>query len=84
MTIMTTIKVSRELRDRLFEVARVHYGDATLAETLNRLLQEHEEREVLAAFDRLRADPEEWESYRREAVLTDNAAGDWLGQDRSA
>lgn len=83
MTSLTTIKVSRELRDRLFEVARMHYGDATLAETLNRLLLEHEEREVLAAFDRLRADPAEWESYRHEAALTDNAAGDWLGQDRA-
>jgi hypothetical protein len=34
---------------------------------------------VLAGYERLRADPEEWASYQAEARLTGNAAGDGLG-----
>ncbi|MFC4063227.1 hypothetical protein ACFOWE_33520 [Planomonospora corallina] len=78
---MTTIKIPTDLRDRLSEVAS-EYGGATLAETLQRLIDEHEEQAALAAYDRLRADPSEWASYRQESRLTDNAAGDWLrGED---
>ncbi|MFB9723563.1 hypothetical protein [Planobispora longispora] len=73
---MTTIKISTDLRDRLAGVA-AEYGGATLADTLRRLIDEHEEQAVLAAYDQLRADPAEWASYREESLLTDNAAGDW-------
>jgi hypothetical protein len=77
---MTTIKIPTELRDRLAGVAAGDYGGATLHETLQRLVDEHEERQALAAYDRLRADEQEWASYRDESRLTDNAAGDWARQ----
>jgi hypothetical protein len=80
---MTTIKITTELRDRLGRVA-AGYGGVTLAETLQRLVDEHEEQAVLAAYERLRADDQEWASYRAEARLTDNTAGDWLRQDDGA
>ena len=32
----------------------------------------------MARYEELRADPAEWASYRAEARLTDNAAGDGL------
>jgi hypothetical protein len=81
---MTTIKITTELRDRLARLASEDYGGATLAEALRRLLAEHEEREALAAYERLRADEDEWASYRNESRLTDNAAGDWTRQDPAA
>lgn len=74
---MTTIKISTSLRDALASVA-ARYGDVSLAETLRRLLVEHEDRKVLAAYERLRADEDEWASYRDESRLTDNLAGDGL------
>lgn len=76
----TTIKITTELRDRLAGVAR-DYGGGTLADTLQRLIDEHEEHTALSAYDDLRRDPEEWASYRDESRLTDNASGDWLRQD---
>jgi hypothetical protein len=72
MTAMTTIKISTELRDRLAAV----YDSSTLADTLQRLLDEHDERQVLAAYDRLRADPDEWASYLAEQDEWDAVAGD--------
>jgi hypothetical protein len=78
---MTTIKITIELRDRLSRVAAA-YGGATLAETLQRLVDEHEALAVLAAYERLPDDEQEWALYRdEEAQLTDNAAGDWLRRD---
>jgi hypothetical protein len=44
-------------------------------------MAEHEERAVLAAYDRLRADGEEWASYLAGSRLTDGVAGDWLPLD---
>ena len=81
---MTTIKITTELRDRLAGVAEDDYGGATLAEALQRLVAEHEEREALAAYERLRADQAEWASYLDESRLTDNAAGDWIRRDGAA
>lgn len=72
---MTTIKISTGLRDELARVA-TGYGNLSLADTLRRLVDEHEERAVLEAYDRLRADAEEWASYHEESRLTDNVAGD--------
>lgn len=77
---MTTIKISTELRDRLAGVAS-EFGGATLSDTLRRLLAEHEEHAVMSAYERLRADGEEWASYLDEARLTDNVAGDWQRAD---
>jgi hypothetical protein len=77
---MTTIKISTELRDRLAGVS-IEFGGGTLSDTLQRLLAEHEEHAVMSAYERLRADDEEWASYRDEARLTDNVAGDWQRPD---
>ncbi|MBO0867601.1 MAG: hypothetical protein J2P15_03465 [Micromonosporaceae bacterium] len=81
---VTTIKIDSGLRDRLARVASTDYDGATLGEALQRLIAEHEERMVLLAYERLRADEQEWASYRNESRLTDNAAGDWLRQDPAA
>jgi predicted transcriptional regulator len=72
---VTTIKISTELRDRLSEIAE-DYG-ATLADALQRLIDEHEERAALAAYERLRSNTAEWASYQNESLLTDGVAGDW-------
>ncbi|SBW21742.1 hypothetical protein [Protofrankia symbiont of Coriaria ruscifolia] len=76
----TTTKITTELRDRLASVS-TDLGGVTLAETLQRLISEHEERAALAAYDRLRADEREWASYLEESQLIDNATGDWLRRD---
>jgi predicted transcriptional regulator len=81
---VTSIKIDSELRDRLAHVASADYAGVTLGEALQRLIAEHEERMVLLAYERLRADEQEWASYRNESRLTDNAAGDWLRQDPAA
>jgi hypothetical protein len=73
----TTIKISTELRDRLVALAASEFGGTTLSDALRRLIEEHEERAALAAYDRLRRDADEWASYRDESRLTDNAVGDW-------
>jgi hypothetical protein len=80
----TTIKIGAALRDRLASLAIDDYGGVTMAEALRRLIAEHEERAVLVAYDRLRADEEEWASYQDESRLADNAAGDWWHQDPAA
>jgi predicted DNA-binding protein len=81
---MTTIKIPAELRDRLARIAVDHYDRSTLADTVERLVEEHEEQSALDAYERLRSDEREWASYLNEAAQTDNVAGDWLRQDRSA
>lgn len=63
---MTTIKVHTEERDQLARIAKESYGGATLRETLTELIREHEEREVLQQYERLKNDPEEWASYMEE------------------
>ena len=73
----TTIKVDSSLRDRLAEISR-DFGSSSLAETLERLLDEHEVQSALTAYDALRQDPEQWADYRDEfrewdAVATDGA-----------
>jgi len=81
---MTTIKISTELRDSIAAVAAEDYGGATLAETLARLIEEHAEQAALAAYARLRENPEEWASYLDESRLTDNVASDWMRRDEPA
>lgn len=77
----TTIKIDAAVRDRLARLAADDYQGATLGEALQHLIAEHEERMVLLAYERLRADKDEWESYRNESRLTDSVAGDWRRQD---
>jgi hypothetical protein len=59
----TTVKVPGELRDELTRVAREDFGGATLAQALRALLEEHTKRRILEAYERLRAEPDEWASY---------------------
>lgn len=42
------------------------------------MIKEHEINRIMLRYEELRADPEEWASYRAEARLTDQAAGDGL------
>ena len=81
---MTTIKISAALRDRLAHIAADDFDRSTLAAAVERLVNEHEDRAALDAYDRLRADEQEWASYRDESSLTDNVAGDWLRQGKPA
>jgi len=74
----TTMQLDTELRDDLAEVARTDYQGVPLAEALRRLLREHRINRIVARYEELRADPEEWAAYQAEARLTDNAAGDGL------
>ena len=74
----TTMQLDSELRDDLADVARTDYHGVPLAEALRRLLREHRINRIMAVYEQMRADPEEWASYAAEARLTDNAAGDGL------
>ena len=79
---VTTIKIQGEVRDRLARVASDEFAGATLSETVDRLLVEHEEarlaRSIAAAYARLRADPEQWASYTGELDEWDVTAADGL------
>lgn len=70
------------LRDELAEIAKHDYSGVPLAEALRRLVKEHRVNRIMARYAELQADPQEWTSYRAEATLTDNAAGDGLPSGR--
>jgi hypothetical protein len=74
----TTMQLDAGLRDELAEIARRDFAGVPLAEALRRLIREHRVNRIMARYQELQADPEEWASYRAEAKLTDNAAGDGL------
>ncbi|MEO7195696.1 MAG: hypothetical protein ABIZ05_12920 [Pseudonocardiaceae bacterium] len=46
--------------------------------TTMQLVTEHRINRIMHRYEQLRADPDEWASYRAETHLTDNAAGDGL------
>ena len=71
---MTTIKIETRLRDRIALVAREHYEGATLAETLNRLVDEHLEQRVMEQYAKLQEDPEAWADYLSETGEWERAA----------
>ncbi|HET9256200.1 MAG TPA: hypothetical protein VFO16_13500 [Pseudonocardiaceae bacterium] len=79
---MTTIRISTKTRDRLAGLAREDFGGISQEAALHRLIDEHEMRQVHAAYARLRDDPVEWEDYQRELALTGSASGDGLGHPR--
>lgn len=62
----------------LAEIAKHDFSGVPLAEALRRLLREHRVSRIMARYAKLQADVGEWASYRGEAALTDNAAGDGL------
>jgi len=71
---MTTIKIHTELRDRIAKVAQEDYEGATLAATLERLIDEHLEQRVMEQYAKLQQDPEEWADYLAEARGWERAA----------
>jgi hypothetical protein len=74
----TTMQLDTELRDQLAHIAQRDFGGVTLGEALQRLVTEHRINRIMHRYEQLRADPDEWASYRAETQLADNAAGDGL------
>jgi hypothetical protein len=74
----TTMQLDGSLRDELAEIAKHDFAGVPLAEALRRLIREHQVNKIMSRYAELQADPQEWASYRAEAALTDNAAGDGL------
>ncbi|MGH3463796.1 MAG: hypothetical protein ACRDP9_20210 [Kribbellaceae bacterium] len=73
----TTIKVDTRLRDRIVEISQ-DFGAGSIAETLERLIDEHEAHAAVAAYEALRADPDEWADYRNELSEWDAVTADGL------
>jgi hypothetical protein len=74
----TTMQLDTSLRDELAEIARRDFAGVPLAEALRRLIREHRVNRIMAQYQELQSDPQEWASYRAESKLTDNAASDGL------
>jgi formate-dependent phosphoribosylglycinamide formyltransferase (GAR transformylase) len=72
------MQLDTNLRDELAEIAKHDFAGVPLAEALRRLVNEHRINRIMARYAALQSDPQEWASYRAEARLTDNAAGDGL------
>src|SRR5215470_11880682 len=75
----TTIRVDISTRDRLARIADDEFHGASLGETLQRLIDEHEMQAAHAAYARLRSDPAAWDEYRTEITDWDAVTGDGLG-----
>lgn len=75
----TSVRVDSRTRDRIAAVARDDFGGISQEAALNRLLDEHEMRQVHAAYARLRDDPEQWAEYCAEVGIADGASADGLG-----
>lgn len=75
----TTVRVSTSTRDRLGAVAHDDFDGISQEAALNRLIDEHEMRQVHAAYARLRDDPGEWADYQRDLNLGEATAADGLG-----
>jgi predicted transcriptional regulator len=80
MTVMTTIKVSAETRDRLKKLADAE--QSTMEAALAKVLDEAEEARfwqgVKDDYARLQADPEEWSDYANELAEWDQTVSDGL------
>jgi hypothetical protein len=80
MTVMTTMKVTKDVRDRLAKLARRH--DRSLGAELTAMVALAEEREwwqgAGEAVARLQADGEQWAEYLAEADEWDALASDGL------
>src|SRR5262245_46318252 len=73
----TTIRVDISTRARL---ADDELHGASLGETLQRLIDEHEMQAAHAAYARLRSDPAAWDEYRSGIADWDAVTGDGLGR----
>ena len=76
----TTVKVPTEVRDRLAALAAVDFAGAPLGQVIEVLITEHEDRrlhrDILDAYQRLRADADAWSGYTSELEEWDTTAGD--------
>jgi hypothetical protein len=72
------MQIDSSVRDELAAVAESDFHGASLGEAVKRLVKEHKINGIMRRYEELRADPQEWASYRAEARLTDDAAGDGL------
>jgi hypothetical protein len=75
----TTVRLDSRTRDRLATVAREHFGGVSQETALNRLIDEHEMRQVHAAYARLRNDTEQWADYQQELRHMEGTVADGLG-----
>ncbi|WP_232425110.1 hypothetical protein [Pseudofrankia inefficax] len=78
----TSMQVSSAVHDELVAVAAQDFGGASLSEAIERLLMEHKIAKIMARYEELRADPEEWASYQAELREWDATVGDGLGDAR--
>ncbi len=75
----TTIKVDTWLRDRLATISG-DFAAGSLAETIERLIDEHEAHSAVAAYEALRSDPEQWAGYRDELAEWEAVSRDGIVQ----
>ena len=80
MTIMTTIKVSAETRDRLKKLADADQStmEAALAKVLDQAEEARFWQGVKADYARLQDDPEQWAGYVNELAEWDRTISDGL------
>jgi hypothetical protein len=79
---LTTIEISSKARAELANIAEEDFCVASLDKNIWKLIMEHHFAMINARYDELRADPVEWADYQAELRLTDQAAGDGLGDTR--
>ncbi len=77
----TTIKVTRDTRDRLADLA--HDQGISNDTALQRLLDEHEMNEVHAAYARLKDDPQAWANYTHDLDEWDTTVADGFNTERA-
>ncbi len=75
---ITSMQLDSALRDELAELAEKDYNGVPLGEAVRRLIREHKVNQAVEAYERLRADPVEWASYRTELDEWDATSADGL------
>lgn len=75
---ITSMQLDSALRDELAAIAERDFHGVPLGEAVRRLVKEHQISRIMRQYEHLRADPDEWASYRAEALLIDSSAGDGL------
>ncbi|MGQ0466650.1 MAG: hypothetical protein ACT4QG_15165 [Sporichthyaceae bacterium] len=73
---LTSMQVDSAVRDELAEVSEREFGGVALGEALRRLLIEHRVRGIVAAYERLQAEPDQWAEYVDELAEWDATSGD--------
>jgi mRNA interferase MazF len=78
----TSMQVSAAVYDELAAVAAQDFGGVSVSEAIHRLVWEHKIAGVMARYEELRADPEEWASYQAELREWDAIVGEGHGDAR--